>query len=251
MSASAGSGEIRAPVPRDSAAAHRARIDRTETPSEVRWVLRPDIGAAVTGPVARHPGPGPPRRTPSRADTCARREKRENRSGPDDECTRDRRAPRGAPAGPDRCRRTDRPAYPREMSMPTTLGSIRRLLLTPSLEKVTFAGRGFPVPPSAYPAAGGRPAGGGLRFRVGDRRPRPGGANVAAAAGRPRAARVSPTRARRWPSPSGTRWPAGAATGPGTCCPAPASGTSSWPTSGSASRWPGCPGRCGRRCCPI
>jgi enediyne biosynthesis protein E2 len=29
--------------------------------------------------------------------------------------------------------------------MPTTLGSVRRLLLTPSLAEVTFAGRGFPV----------------------------------------------------------------------------------------------------------
>ncbi len=32
--------------------------------------------------------------------------------------------------------------------MPTTLGSLRRLLLTPSLAEVTFAGRGFPVTPT-------------------------------------------------------------------------------------------------------
>lgn len=33
--------------------------------------------------------------------------------------------------------------------MPTTIGSLRRRLLTPSLAKVGFAGRGFPVTPSA------------------------------------------------------------------------------------------------------
>jgi hypothetical protein len=33
--------------------------------------------------------------------------------------------------------------------MPTTFGSLRRLLLTPSLAEVTFARRGFPAPPSA------------------------------------------------------------------------------------------------------
>lgn len=33
--------------------------------------------------------------------------------------------------------------------MPTTLGSLRRLVLTPSLASVTFGGRGFPVTPSA------------------------------------------------------------------------------------------------------
>jgi enediyne biosynthesis protein E2 len=33
--------------------------------------------------------------------------------------------------------------------MPTALGSLRRLLLSPSLAEVTFAGRGFPVEPSA------------------------------------------------------------------------------------------------------
>lgn len=32
--------------------------------------------------------------------------------------------------------------------MPTTFGSVRRLLMTPSLAKVSFAGRGFPGPPS-------------------------------------------------------------------------------------------------------
>lgn len=32
--------------------------------------------------------------------------------------------------------------------MPTTFGSLRRLLLTPSLAEVTFARRGFPVRPS-------------------------------------------------------------------------------------------------------
>ncbi|MFF9645639.1 DUF1702 family protein [Kitasatospora aureofaciens] len=32
--------------------------------------------------------------------------------------------------------------------MPTTLGSLRRLVLTPSLASVTFAGRGFPVTPT-------------------------------------------------------------------------------------------------------
>lgn len=32
--------------------------------------------------------------------------------------------------------------------MPTTLGSLRRLLVTPSLAEVTFAGRGFPVTPT-------------------------------------------------------------------------------------------------------
>src|SRR5918995_3862423 len=33
--------------------------------------------------------------------------------------------------------------------MPTTLGSLRRLVLTPSLADVTFAKRGFPVTPTA------------------------------------------------------------------------------------------------------
>jgi enediyne biosynthesis protein E2 len=33
--------------------------------------------------------------------------------------------------------------------MPTTFGSLRRLVMTPSLARVSFAGRGFPGPPSA------------------------------------------------------------------------------------------------------
>jgi len=33
--------------------------------------------------------------------------------------------------------------------MPTTIGSLRRLLMAPSLAKVSFAGRGFPVSPTA------------------------------------------------------------------------------------------------------
>src|SRR6185295_13508901 len=36
-----------------------------------------------------------------------------------------------------------------EIGMPTTLGSIRRLLLTPSFATVTFGKRGFPVTQSA------------------------------------------------------------------------------------------------------
>src|SRR3981081_2035948 len=33
--------------------------------------------------------------------------------------------------------------------MSTALGALRRLLLTPSLAKVSFAGRGFPITPTA------------------------------------------------------------------------------------------------------
>ncbi len=33
--------------------------------------------------------------------------------------------------------------------MPTSLGSVRRLLLTPQLAEVSFAKRGFPASPSA------------------------------------------------------------------------------------------------------
>lgn len=35
--------------------------------------------------------------------------------------------------------------------MPTTIGSLRRLILTPSLADVSFAGRGFPAPPGRPP----------------------------------------------------------------------------------------------------
>src|SRR5690349_15787591 len=35
-----------------------------------------------------------------------------------------------------------------DVTMPTTLGSLRRRLLTPSLHKVSFAGRGFPAAPT-------------------------------------------------------------------------------------------------------
>src|SRR4051794_23969445 len=36
-----------------------------------------------------------------------------------------------------------------EATMPTILGSLRRLVLTPSLAEVTFGRRGFPVTPSS------------------------------------------------------------------------------------------------------
>jgi hypothetical protein len=41
---------------------------------------------------------------------------------------------------------------PKEDTMPTTLGSLRRLILTPSLIDTTFAKRGFPVTPTAATA---------------------------------------------------------------------------------------------------
>jgi hypothetical protein len=43
----------------------------------------------------------------------------------------------------------DMAASRQESQMPTTFGSIRRLVLTPSLAQVTFSKRGFPVTPSA------------------------------------------------------------------------------------------------------
>ena len=217
MSVSAGSGGIRAPVPRDSAAAHRARIDRTETPSEVRWVPGPDIGAAVTGPVARHRGPGPPRRAPSR-----RTPAHVGRSGRTDPA-RTMSAPVTG-VRPEVPRRVPTVADGRPSDVPQGDVHADHPRFDPQVVAHPVVGRGDLRPArlprrrvGGHPAAGGHPAGGGLRLRVGDRRPRPVGGRTQAGAGRRGAARVR-LRGRddglHGPRHDGRR----AGTAPGTCC---------------------------------
>ena len=99
--------------------------------------------------------------------------------------------------------------------MPTTLGSLRRLVLTPSFKEVSFAHRGFPVVPTdatrrleAIPQA----VLVGFEWGIDTR-------TEADSSGgwswwSPRCA-ASPMRARRWRSRCSTRWPAVVVAGPG------------------------------------
>jgi hypothetical protein len=133
-------------------------------------------------------------------------------------------------------------------SMPTTLGSLRRLLLTPSLAEVTFGARGFPITPSdATRRLETIPQAVVCGFEWGiDARDQ---WEV-----EQRLSLVEP-ELRGFAYEGATMaftildaMPLGPATAPGNCCSGRGNDTSSSPTSASASPWRGCPARCGSGC---